>query len=76
MKNDEVKHQYDELSRQLKVVIKSLKSLEPHLTLNMDKRANNEIQNDLIWSVEKISVIGLHQINEALEDNNGTGLKD
>ncbi|AWM60500.1 hypothetical protein C6Y58_13745 [Stutzerimonas stutzeri] len=53
---------------------KELESLAPELSLEMDKKALAEIISNLRWAAENSTVIGLHQIGEALEDNLGTGI--
>ena len=53
---------------------KELESLASELSLEMDKKALAEIISNLRWAAENSTVIGLHQIGEALEDNLGTGI--
>ncbi|WP_444945462.1 hypothetical protein ACJJIP_14940 [Microbulbifer sp. VTAC004] len=73
----------EKLKRKLDVVVTScmqlsrdLQSLEAQLSLNMDRKAIREIIGNLHWAAENTTVVGLHQVGEALEDNMGTGLND
>ena len=61
---------------ELMALSKELESLEPELSLEMDKKALAEIISNLHWAAESSTVIGLHQIGEALEDNMGTGISN
>ena len=40
-------------------------------TLEVDKQALQSILTDLHWAIENCTVIGLHQIGEALNDKMG-----
>lgn len=46
----------------------------PELKLQMDQKALSEIVSNLTWAAENSTVIGLHQIGEALDDNMGAGV--
>lgn len=46
-------------------------TLDDKLELLVDRIAISRIATDLAWAVENTSVVALHQIGEALEDNMG-----
>jgi hypothetical protein len=73
MTPDELKNKFDSLADTFMVLSKQLEDLESNLSLNMDKKALSEIISELHWAAENSTVIGLHQIGEALDDNMGTG---
>ena len=64
----------EKISSKLMTLSKELESLASELSLEMDKKALAEIISNLRWAAENSTVIGLHQIGEALEDNLGTGI--
>ncbi|MBH3340978.1 hypothetical protein I5L51_17850 [Pseudomonas mendocina] len=64
----------EEIASKLMALSKELESLAPELSLEMDKKALADIISNLRWAAENSTVIGLHQIGEALEDNMGTGI--
>ncbi|WP_395503620.1 molybdenum cofactor biosynthesis protein MoaE [Ectopseudomonas mendocina] len=64
----------EKISSKLITLSKELESLASELSLEMDKKALAEIISNLRWAAENSTVIGLHQIGEALEDNLGTGI--
>ena len=66
----EIKTTLDELSKNLFSVSKELGLMKSNLELKMDKKAMIEINTDIL-AVEKLTVIGLHQIEKTLDDNNG-----
>ena len=66
----------DVLSHDLWKIVKELESVYPELKYNMDKKAIVNIITDLNWAVENCTVVGLHQVEKALDDNMGTGLSD
>ncbi len=76
MKSDELKNKFDSLADTFMALSKELEDLEPKLSLNMDKKALSEIVSELHWAAENSTLIGLHQIGEALDDNMGTGHSD
>jgi len=74
MNKKEVKKRFDELAKQLWNIKKECCKLNEYFELEMDCKAMREIQTDLTWACENLSVLGLHQIDEALDDNMGTGI--
>jgi len=74
MQNKNLKEKLDELSKQLWNIKKECCNLDKYLELEMDKKAIKTIQIDLTWACENLTVIGLHQIDDALDDNMGTGV--
>lgn len=76
MTKHELETALDKLSKDLFFVSRELDILKAKLELNMDKKAMSEIITDIHWAEENLTVLGLHQIGEALDDNCGTGLND
>ena len=74
--NKSLKNKMDALSSDLWKIAETLDSIQSDLKYNMDKKAILAIITDLHWASENCTVIGLHQIEEALDDNMGTGLQD
>lgn len=74
MKRNTIQVEFEKIASKLMALSKELKILEPEVSLEMDKKALAEIINNLHWAAENSTVIGLHQIGEALEDNMGTGI--
>lgn len=74
--NESLKNKMDAISDDLWKVIQNLEAIYPELKYNMDKKAVVDILADLKWAVENCTTVGLHQIEEALDDNMGTGLSD
>jgi hypothetical protein len=67
----ERKEKLDALSSRLFVISKEIESLIPELPLEFDQKAARSIVGDLYWAVENCTVIGLHQIDKALDDTMG-----
>tara|TARA_Y100000114_G_C11644034_1_gene270750 strand:- start:342 stop:584 length:243 start_codon:yes stop_codon:yes gene_type:complete len=74
MNDEQVKKSFDKIAETLFAISKELQQLEKHTKFQMDSKAISDIVLDLTWATENCSVIGLHQIDEALEDNMGTGI--
>jgi hypothetical protein len=73
MGQDELKAQFDELAGKLWAVRAELAQLSLKLSRTDDLKASHAILTDLAWDCENCTVIGLHQIGLALEDDMGTG---
>lgn len=73
MSPEELKDRLDGIASQLWAVADQLEPLYPLLTRQDDRRALREMLKDLHWACENCSVIGLHQIGQALGDNMGYG---
>ncbi|MEP7285637.1 MAG: hypothetical protein ABI947_07715 [Chloroflexota bacterium] len=71
MTPDERKIKLDSVASVLFAAMKDLDDLIPHLPLVMDQQAARAIVDDLVWATENCTVMGLHQIGEALDDNMG-----
>lgn len=76
MSRNSSQEEFEKIASKLMALSKELESLEPELSLEMDKKALAEIISNLHWAAENSTVIGLHQIGEALEDNMGTGISN
>lgn len=74
--NESLKNKMDVISDDLWKIIRSLQAIYPELKYNMDKEVVVDILTDLKWAVENCTTVGLHQIEEALDDNMGTGLNN
>lgn len=74
MNDEQVKKSFDKIAETLFAISKELQQLEKHTKFQMDSKAISDIALDLTWATENCSVIGLHQIGEALVDNMGTGI--
>ncbi|HEX6904133.1 MAG TPA: hypothetical protein VF789_30765 [Thermoanaerobaculia bacterium] len=68
MPREELKARFDELADRLSAARRELEALYPELREKDDQKAVEQILTDLVWAVENCTVIGLHQIGEALED--------
>ena len=69
-----VKERFDILSNNLWKIRKECEELLDTVELEMDKKAIQDIIVDLDWACENLTVVGLHQINQELDDNMGTGI--
>jgi hypothetical protein len=76
MTPQELKASFDEIAKRLSTVCNELAELVPHLTSKVDRKAASKIVTDLVWATENCTVIGLHQVGEALEDTMGYGKSD
>lgn len=76
MKPQELKDEFDSIACSFLALSKKLEALQKHVNLNADKKVISELVSELHWAAENSTVIGLHQINKALEDNLGSGLAD
>ena len=74
MNDEQVKKSFDRIAENLFAISKELQQLEKYTKYQMDSKAISDIITDLTWATENCSVIGLHQIGKALEDNMGTGI--
>ncbi len=74
MKKLKLKEKFDDLANTFMELNQEVDKLLPELELQMDKQALSEIASNLTWAAENSTVIGLHQIGEALDDNMGTGV--
>lgn len=66
-----VKNKFDEASSLIWQAKCLISEAAEFLTDDNDKFHARRIQTDLVWAVENCTVIGLHQIGEALEDTMG-----
>ncbi len=71
MKPEELKVTFDKISSDFMSLSKELEILETNLELKVDRSALAEIISNCHWAAENTTVIGLHQIGEALDDNMG-----
>ena len=75
MNDREIKKSFDKISETLFSISNDLQQLEKYTKYQMDSKAISDIVTDINWATENCTVIGLHQINQALDDNMGTGIK-
>ena len=75
MNDREIKKSFDKISETLFSISNDLQQLEKYTKYQMDSKAISDIVTDLNWATENCRVIGLHQIDQALDDNMGTGIK-
>jgi hypothetical protein len=68
MKPEELKLRFDAVTATLRLAQEELERLSVHLTTRIDQSAAKSIITDLVWAVENCTVLGLHQIGEALDD--------
>lgn len=71
MTPEKIKEKLDALSSQLFAISQEVGCLIPELPSEADQKAAQSIVADLQWAVENCTVIGLHQIGEALDDTMG-----
>jgi len=71
-KNDR-KKEFDIIANELVSVYHRLERLRAEVGCDADRIAIDRMMVDLAWAIENCSVIGLHQIGKALDDNMGTG---
>jgi hypothetical protein len=64
----ERKEKLDSIAHTLFAMSQELSALLPQLPLETDRKAAENIITDLHWGSENCTVIGLHQIGKALED--------
>ncbi|HEV7282211.1 MAG TPA: hypothetical protein VGN57_18555 [Pirellulaceae bacterium] len=76
MTNEERRDQLRDLTRRLIAAREELEAIFPELTLDVDRQAARSIMTDLLWAAENCSVIGRHQVGEALEDTMGYRRRD
>jgi hypothetical protein len=76
MTPQELKARFDELAKRLFAISEEVEQLFPQLALKVDRKAAAAIVTDLHWATENCTVIGLHQIGEALSDTMGYGKSD
>jgi hypothetical protein len=68
MTAEQRKEKLDSLADRLFGLSKELEMLIPEFSGEVDQKAGRSIVTDLHWAVENCTVIGLHQIGEALDD--------
>jgi hypothetical protein len=69
VKPDELKRRFDAVAATLWLAREELVRLSAHLTTRVDRYAAKSVLTDLAWACENCTVLGLHQIGEALDDN-------
>lgn len=72
MNSNEIKARFDDVAKRLLIARVELQSLAPALSRPDDTEALKAIMTDLSWACENCTVIGLHQIDQALDDHMGT----
>ena len=71
MNADTTKTRFDDVARRLWAVHEDLQGLSPTLSRFDDRKALVRIMTDLSWACENCTVIGSHQIGQALDDHMG-----
>ena len=69
MTPEEMKSRFDALASTLWAAVRELELLSAHLTTRIDQNAARSIISDLAWATENCTVLGLHQVGEALDDD-------
>jgi len=64
-----VKSRFDIVAATLTLASEELQRLTHHLSKDTDKHAAKSVLTDLAWAIENCTVLGLHQIGEALDDH-------
>ena len=61
----------DDLAARIWAVRQELEQLLPELGTTVDRKAIGSILTNLTWATENCTVVGLHQVGQALDDNMG-----
>lgn len=69
----DIKTQFDSIAAALGPLYQQIENLKPRLRERVDQLAARDVATDLLWAMENCTVIGLHQIGEALDDHMGYG---
>ena len=64
-----LKRRFDAVAGTLWLARDELERLSAHLTTPIDRNAAKSVLCDLAWACENCTVLGLHQIGEALDDD-------
>lgn len=65
----EVKKNLDSMAQRVLEIYNELCELSSYFELPCDIEEVNRLYTELFWTVENLSVLGLHQVGLALDDN-------
>jgi hypothetical protein len=71
MSPSQKKTAFDGLAAQLWALRSELEHLLPELESEIDRKAIESIMTNLTWATENCTVVGLHQVGEAMDDKMG-----
>ena len=71
MNPEERRTKLHELSDRLSEICSELSQITPELRFEVDRQAAKSILTDLAWAIENCTVMGLHQVGEAMHDAMG-----
>ena len=73
MTPNEIKNKFDDIADRVMILSSELTELTALLQLSGDRKAVQSMITDLHWIAENCTVVGLHQVGEALDDDMGMG---
>ena len=73
MTPNEIKNKFDDIADRVMSLSRELNELSSLLQLSGDRRAVQSMITDLHWMAENCTVVGLHQVGKALDDDMGMG---
>ena len=73
MTSNEIKNKFDDIAGRVMILSRELNELSSMLQLSEDRKAVQLMRTDLHWIAENCTVVGLHQVGEALDDDMGMG---
>ncbi|WP_240223342.1 hypothetical protein [Rheinheimera hassiensis] len=73
MTPNEIKNKFDDIADRVMILSSELTELTALLQLSGDRKAVQAMITDLHWIAENCTVVGLHQVGEALDDDMGMG---
>ncbi|MDR6984897.1 phosphomevalonate kinase [Rheinheimera pacifica] len=73
MTPNEIKNRFDDIADRVMILSHELDELTSLLQLSGDRKAVQSIRTDLHWIAENCTVVGLHQVGKALDDDMGMG---
>ncbi len=74
MKPEHRKQILDNIAETFGDAERRLNEMLPKITLLCDRKAIDDILTELGWAMENCTVVGLHQVDQAMDDDMGTGL--
>ena len=69
----EIKNKFDSIADSVMILSRELNELSSMLQLSGDRKAVQSMTTELHWIAENCTVVGLHQVGEALDDDMGMG---
>jgi hypothetical protein len=71
MTSQERQKRFEDIGARLQAIRGELEALLPELRLTADQKAIRQILTGISWGVENCTVVGKHQIGEAMNDAMG-----